>query len=273
MRYWEEFNVSFRNYCIDQISRRLSGLPQIYKICVYPFEIGGKFFRPFLLYNVAKFINPSVESDKLMIFPFAFSLELIHNYSLIHDDLPCMDNEDYRRGAPTIHKKFGEAEAVLAGDMLLTLAFEFLSINQNFESRKLIKIIKKVSQYSSYRYLITGQFLDIWFQKSKIENNLDNIKWINFYKTAGLILLAVEIPIILFEPIYKVKYDLVRYGYLLGLLFQITDDIIDNDGISLFIQKDKLLETSRLIYEKITKIHLDLDLMAIADFVYNRIRD
>lgn len=270
MKRLEEFSIYFKPLVLNELRRKLGGLGEIFDICNYMFLTGGKFFRPFLLSEVAAFLNKDIDFNK--IFPFCLAIELIHNYSLIHDDLPSMDNADYRRGYLTVHKKFGEAEAVLAGDMLLTLAFEVLSECKAFEGKKIIKIIKKVSQYSSYRYLITGQYLDIWFQKGKIEENIENIRLINFYKTAGLILLSVEIPIILFDPPYSTKFSLIKYGYFLGLLFQITDDIMDNDGLAKFMSIDELKDLASFIFMKIVRLGLDERLLSIAEYIYKRDR-
>ncbi|MFN3995401.1 MAG: polyprenyl synthetase family protein, partial [bacterium] len=181
-----------------------------------------------------------------------------------------MDNADFRRGYPTVHRKFGEAEAVLAGDMLLTLAFEFVSSNKNFDSQNILAVIKKISQYSSYRYLITGQYYDIWLQKGLLPKTLQNIKITNFYKTAGLVLLSVEIPIILLNSPYWVKYNLVKYGYFLGLLFQITDDMLDNDGLAEVLSLQELKNLAKVNYEKIVNLPLNKDLKEIAKFVYTR---
>lgn len=268
MKRLEDFSNYFQPLVLEELRRRLGGLGEIFDICSYTFSTGGKFFRPFLLSEVAAFLNKDVDFNK--IFPFCLAIELIHNYSLIHDDLPSMDNADYRRGHLTVHKKFGEAEAVLAGDMLLTIAFEVLSEGKDFEERKIIKIIKKVAQYSSYRYLITGQYLDIWLQKGKVEKNVDNIRLINFYKTAGLILLSVEIPIILFDPSYSIKFSLIKYGYFLGLLFQITDDILDNDGLAKVMSVDELKNLASSIFMKIGRLSLDERLLSIAEYIYRR---
>ncbi|MEM3393459.1 MAG: polyprenyl synthetase family protein [Candidatus Methanomethylicia archaeon] len=183
MKDWEKFNSFFKPYCIESLRKKLRGLPQIYQICVYPFTTGGKFFRSYLLYKTSQFLikKINVNKDLSYFLPFALALELIHNYSLIHDDLPSMDNADFRRGYPSVHKKFGEAEAILAGDMLLTLAFEFISEQKYFEPQKILAVIKKVAQYSSYKYLITGQYLDIWMQRNILDKSLENIKLINLY--------------------------------------------------------------------------------------------
>lgn len=268
MKELQEFNQFFKEYSITSLKKRLGGVKDIFEICSYVFEVGGKFFRPFLLYKVAEYIDYS-RRDKVL--PFCLALELIHNYSLIHDDLPCMDNADFRRGVPTVHKKFGEAEAVLAGDMLLTLAFDFVSDCKDFEPQRILRAIKKMSQYSSYRYLITGQFFDIWIQKNRMERNEQSIKITNMYKTSGLILLAVEIPIILFQPIYSIAYKLVRYGYLLGLLFQATDDFMDNDGLAMVLGKEELRDLIDKLYNRISKIELNESLKDIARFVYDRV--
>jgi len=268
----ENFNNFFKDYCLSNLKKKLHFSKKIYEICSYMFQINGKFFRPYLMLKTTEFLN----QDKEIILPFAFSVELIHNYSLIHDDLPSMDNEEQRRGFPTLHKKFGEAEAILAGDMLLTLAFEVITNNKNhreipFFENKLIQITKKISQYSSYRYLVTGQFLDIWLQKKLIDSNLENIKWINFYKTAGLILLSIEIPIILFDPPYKIKYTLIKYGYYLSTLFQLTDDILDKDGLCNFLDEKYLRNHVEELTNKIKKLEISEELKDIAEFLHKRI--
>lgn len=272
MKDWEIFNSNFKNFCIENLKLKLGGITKIYEICVYPFTTGGKFFRPYLLYKVSEFLLGKTSSnvDLKNFLPFALAIELIHNYSLIHDDLPSMDNSDLRRGYPTVHKKFGEAEAILAGDMLLTLAFEFISSNRNFDPQKILAVIRKVSQYSSYRYLVTGQYYDIWLQKGLLPKNLQNVRITNFYKTAGLILLAVEIPIILLNPFYSVKYDLIKYGYFLGLLFQITDDMLDNDGLAQILDLEELKKLAQKFYEKTVNLNINQDLKDIAKFVYTR---
>ncbi|MFN3477870.1 MAG: polyprenyl synthetase family protein, partial [bacterium] len=129
---------------------------------------------------------------------------------------------------------------------------------------------KKMSQYSSYRYLITGQYYDIWLQKGLLPKTLQNIKITNFYKTSGLILLSLEIPIILLNPPYGIKYDLIKYGYFLGLLFQITDDILDNDGLAEVLSVQELKNLAKVNYEKIVNLPLNQDLKEIAKFVYTR---
>jgi geranylgeranyl diphosphate synthase type II len=225
---WNRFNSLFKDYIQVELKRLLKSKKVLYydeliEGVLYPLINSGKFFRPYLLYQVANFIisnsglKLSTHLDDFL--PFALSVELIHNYSLVHDDLPAMDNSDYRRGIPTVHKRYGEAEAILIGDLLLTLAFQVLTDPKNiksFNSDKLIKVINELTYYVGQDFLIIGQYLDIKYQKKLIPANLENIKLINYYKTAGLILLSIKIPLILLNPEYSIKYSLIKYGFNLG---------------------------------------------------------
>lgn len=182
---------------------------------------GGKRIRPVLCYATCDALGVSLdEADNL-----AIALELIHSYSLVHDDLPAMDNDDYRRGKFSTHKKFGEANAILCGDALLNLAIE-IALNKSNISITYINAIRVLFDYSGYKGMILGQILDLDYEgKSLTENDLYNVI-IN--KTAKLI----SAPILMASKLSGNKYEnqLKEYGYNIGVLFQITDDIMDVEG-------------------------------------------
>jgi geranylgeranyl diphosphate synthase type II len=284
---WNRFNSSFRDYIQVELKRLLKSKKVLYydeliEGVLYPLINSGKFFRPYLLYQVANFIisNSGLKLGNHLddFLPFALSVELIHNYSLVHDDLPAMDNSDYRRGIPTVHKKYGEAEAILIGDLLLTLAFQVLTDPKNiksFKSDKLIKIINELTYYVGQDFLIIGQYLDIKYQKKLIPANLENIKLINYYKTAGLILLSIKIPLILLNPEYSIKYSLIKYGFNLGYLFQYTDDYLDKDGIYNILSEKELKKIIDIHYFKalnsIKGFNNFRELKEILDFIYYRV--
>jgi geranylgeranyl diphosphate synthase type II len=284
---WNRFNSLFKDYIQVELKRLLKSKKVLYydeliEGVLYPLINSGKFFRPYLLYQVANFIisNSGLKLSTYLddFFPFALSVELIHNYSLVHDDLPAMDNSDYRRGIPTVHKRYGEAEAILIGDLLLTLAFQVLTDPKNIKSfnpDKLIKVINELTYYVGQDFLIIGQYLDIKYQKKLIPANLENIKLINYYKTAGLILLSIKIPLILLNPEYSIKYSLIKYGFNLGYLFQYTDDYLDKDGIYNILSEKELKKIIDIHYFKalkaIKKFNNFNELKEILDFIYYRV--
>ena len=284
---WNRFNSLFKDYIQVELKRLLKSKKVLYydeliEGVLYPLINSGKFFRPYLLYQVANFIisNSGLKLGNHLddFLPFALSVELIHNYSLVHDDLPAMDNSDYRRGIPTVHKRYGEAEAILIGDLLLTLAFQVLTDPKNIKSfnpDKLIKVINELTYYVGQDFLIIGQYLDIKYQKKLIPANLENIKLINYYKTAGLILLSIKIPLILLNPEYSIKYSLIKYGFNLGYLFQYTDDYLDKDGIYNILSEKELKKIIDIHYFKalkaIKKFNNFNELKEILDFIYYRV--
>ena len=182
---------------------------------------GGKRIRPVLCYATCDTLGVSLEeADNL-----AIALELIHSYSLVHDDLPAMDNDDFRRGKFSTHKKFGEANAILCGDALLNLAIE-IALEKKDISSSYIEAIRVLFDYSGYKGMILGQMLDLDYEgKSLTEKDLYNVI-IN--KTAKLI----SAPIIMASKLSGNKFEnkLEEYAYNIGVLFQITDDIMDVEG-------------------------------------------
>lgn len=186
---------------------------------------GGKRLRPILLLMTLEILNQDMREG----LSIGAAIELIHSYSLVHDDLPALDNDDYRRGKLTTHKKFGEAEAILIGDALLTHAFNILSEKtEKISPEKLIKIIALTSKYAGINGMIGGQMIDIQSEGKKID--LDTLKYIHSHKTGKMIKLPIEIGCIIGNPDAKKREALIEYGELIGLAFQIKDDILDIEG-------------------------------------------
>ena len=187
---------------------------------------GGKRLRPFLLFVTLELLNQNIEKG----IKSAIALEMIHSYSLVHDDLPALDNDDYRRGKLTTHKVFGEAEGILIGDSLLTYAFYVLS-QKNLEllsSKQIVNIISKTSEYAGINGMIGGQMIDIESENRKID--LETLKYIHSHKTGKLIKLPIEIACIIANVEKDKKEVLEEYADLIGLAFQVKDDILDVEG-------------------------------------------
>ena len=187
---------------------------------------GGKRLRPFLLFATLELLNEDINKG---VKP-AIALEMIHSYSLVHDDLPALDNDDYRRGKLTTHKVFGEAEGILIGDSLLTYAFYVLS-QKNLEllsSEQIINIISKTSEYAGINGMIGGQMIDIESENKKID--LETLKYIHSHKTGKLIKLPIEIACIIANLEKDKREILEEYADLIGLAFQVKDDILDVEG-------------------------------------------
>ena len=187
---------------------------------------GGKRLRPFLLFATLELLNENIKRGVKS----AIALEMIHSYSLVHDDLPALDNDDYRRGKLTTHKVFGEAEGILIGDSLLTYAFYVLS-QKNLEllsSEQIVDIISKTSEYAGINGMIGGQMIDIQSENKKID--LETLKYIHSHKTGKLIKLPIEIAGIIANVEKDKREVLEEYADLIGLAFQVKDDILDIEG-------------------------------------------
>ena len=187
---------------------------------------GGKRLRPFLLFATLELLNEDINKGVKS----AIALEMIHSYSLVHDDLPALDNDDYRRGKLTTHKVFGEAEGILIGDSLLTYTFYVLS-QKNLEllsSEQIVDIISKTSEYAGINGMIGGQMIDIQSENKKID--LETLKYIHSHKTGKLIKLPIEIACIIANVEKDKREVLEEYADLIGLAFQVKDDILDVEG-------------------------------------------
>lgn len=181
---------------------------------------GGKRFRPALLLGVVRAYNPlMVESA----YYAALAIELLHTYSLIHDDLPSMDNADLRRGVVTLHKSYDETTAILVGDALNTYAFEVLS-NAAFSAPVVVKLVRELSHNGGLNGMVLGQAIDCHFENQRLE--LDQVKMLHIHKTGMLIAASLKMGAIIVgrDDIADLLYN---FGIDLGLLFQIQDDILD----------------------------------------------
>ena len=206
--------------------KELSYPETIAKGMEYAILNGGKRLRPFLLFATLELLNEDIKKG----IKSAIALEMIHSYSLVHDDLPALDNDDYRRGKLTTHKVFGEAEGILIGDSLLTYAFYVLS-QKNLEllsSEQIVNIISKTSEYAGINGMIGGQMIDIRSENKKID--LETLKYIHIHKTGKLIKLPIEIACIIANVEKDKKEVLEEYADLIGLAFQVKDDILDVEG-------------------------------------------
>lgn len=197
----------------------------IHQAMAYSVFAGGKRFRPMLALAACE----TVCGDWKPALDAACAMECIHTYSLIHDDLPGMDDDDYRRGKLTNHKVFGEGMAILAGDALLTYAFEILSgMADDTNSRQIMTIIGEVSRASGTAGMIGGQVVDIISEQTKPTTEL--LHYIHHHKTGALIVASVRMGAMLGGADETQLAALTEYACQLGLAFQITDDILDVAG-------------------------------------------
>jgi len=192
----------------------------------YSLFAGGKRLRPILCIGGAE----AVGKEASTVLNFACGLELIHTYSLIHDDLPAMDNDDLRRGKPTNHKVFGEAVALLAGDGLLTEAFRLMAATNGVDSGSLLRVIRLVGSAAGYQGMVAGQVVDIQSEGKPVDPLL--VDYIHSHKTGALIHASATSGAILGQGTEAQVKAISSYGDKIGLAFQIADDILDVEGDS-----------------------------------------
>ena len=188
---------------------------------------GGKRFRPMLLLSVVNSKNSLLAKSAL---PVALGLEMLHTYSLVHDDLPSMDNADLRRGFETLHKKYDEVTAILVGDALNTEAFNQIA-NAPLSSDVKIDCIKVLSSDGGIDGMIIGQAIDCFFENQKLE--LSQLEFLHIHKTGKLIASSLKMGAIIANYDLKIQEKLYNFGIDIGLLFQIQDDILDETQTSL----------------------------------------
>ena len=189
---------------------------------------GGKRIRPILMYMICDLFEKNNCKSYGKIKEIANALEFIHCYSLVHDDLPAMDNDDYRRGKLTVHKKYNEAIGVLVGDVLLTEAFGIIANSKSLGDKNKVEIISKLSEYAGFFGMVGGQFVDMESENKKVE--IDTLKYIHAHKTGKLLTAEIELPMIALDIEGKKREKMVEYSKLLGIAFQIKDDILDIEG-------------------------------------------
>lgn len=228
---------------------------------------GGKRIRPLLLLAAAEACAGNAQEA----LPAACAVEMIHTYSLIHDDLPCMDNDDWRRGRPSCHVQYGEANALLAGDALLTLAFETLS--RMADKNAAAAVILEISRAIGTQGMIGGQVIDILCEKQ--EADLPTLDYVNIHKTGKLIRASCVAGAIACRAPETAQKALALYGEHLGLAFQVIDDIMDGNGYLKFMSAEQARQKASENTEK--ALHaLDFfgskgePLRQIAGFLLNR---
>ena len=223
-----------------------SGEAKVMEAMRYSALAGGKRLRPFLTVESAKLFGVNPDTAIMT----AAAIEFVHTYSLIHDDLPAIDNDDFRRGKPSCHKQFGEAAAILAGDALLTYAFEVLShpgVHPDPSVR--CELIRSLARAAGVRGMVGGQMMDIDAEHQSME--ADEIIRLQRLKTGELFAVSCEVGAILGKAPDAMRARLSRYAHDIGLAFQITDDLLDVEGTRTTtgkgVKKDKMAGKATLI--------------------------
>lgn len=220
--YYESRQKLVEQFLRQRISKK--GISKVDDAMEYSLMAGGKRIRPILLMATAEALG----AKGYNFLPVACGLEMIHTYSLIHDDLPCMDNDDYRRGRLTNHKVYGEAMAVLAGDGLLTLAFEVMLEQKNVSPSSLIETVREIAMCAGNFGMVGGQGLDLEYEGKQITP--EQLRTLHAGKTGALFIGAIRGGAHLAGASDNQLRALTRFADLLGLAFQITDDILDVEG-------------------------------------------
>jgi geranylgeranyl diphosphate synthase type II len=225
-----DFNLFYENYVnefesyVKKYADSLQTRPNILGESMrYSLLNGGKRVRPVLMLACADVLQLPKED----VLPFALALEIIHTYSLIHDDLPAMDNDDFRRGKPSCHKQFGEANAILAGDGLLNEAYA-VCFRECVKGERQILASDYLNACAGIRGMIAGQSADLYHSDKQTEVSEEELLYIYEHKTGKLLLAPIIIPCILNSNKSFVAWE--EFGKLLGTLFQMTDDILDVVG-------------------------------------------
>lgn len=221
--HYERYLTVFENYLTKYTQKWQTKPPVLGESMRYSLLNGGKRVRPVLALACAEVL----ELSETEILPYALALEMIHTYSLIHDDLPAMDNDDFRRGKPSNHKKFGEANAILAGDALLNEAYA-ICFNESMKGEKYAQAAKLLNECAGVYGMIAGQSADLWYSQRNAEISEADLSYIYEHKTGKLLLAPTVIASILSDN--KAYLPLENFGRMLGRLFQMTDDILDVVG-------------------------------------------
>ncbi|WP_156290837.1 polyprenyl synthetase family protein [Oceanobacillus salinisoli] len=223
----KEYISDYRNMIEMELQEHLQKLSipeQLKDSMLYSVEAGGKKLRPILL--LASY--QAYKKDYKKAVSSSVALEMIHTYSLIHDDLPALDDDDYRRGKPTNHKAFNEATAILAGDALLTYSFEVIAKDPLLDAEQKVEIMKMLSFCSGPSGMVAGQFLDMGAENREV--TIEELEKIHMLKTGKLLEFAVFTGAYLAGASEKQLEHLKQFSFYLGLIFQVQDDILDVMG-------------------------------------------
>lgn len=221
-----KLQILFEEYLLNHLPRSQSFHPHFEKALQEMLSAGGKRFRPLLLLSVVQSYESLLLKNAL---PVALGVELLHTYSLIHDDLPAMDDASLRRGYPTLHTTYDEVTAILIGDALNTHSFNLIA-NAPLSSDVKIELITLLSQDGGINGMIIGQAIDCHFENQRL--NLEQLEFLHNHKTAKLIAASLKMGAVICQLDEAIQKDLYSFGLDIGLLFQIQDDIIDETQTS-----------------------------------------
>jgi geranylgeranyl diphosphate synthase, type II len=216
-----KLHTLFEDYLNNHLPQSQSFHPIFEQALQEMLRAGGKRFRPMLLLSVVQAYQSLLIKNSL---PVALGLELLHTYSLIHDDLPAMDNASLRRGYPTLHTTYDEVTAILVGDALNTHSFNLIA-NASLSSDVKIELIQLLSSDGGISGMIIGQAIDCYFENQKLE--LEQLEFLHIHKTAKLIASSLKMGAVICQLNESAQNELYAFGIDIGLLFQIQDDIID----------------------------------------------
>ncbi|MDD3343589.1 MAG: polyprenyl synthetase family protein [Sulfurospirillaceae bacterium] len=221
MRSNQELLNLFENFLSNHLPCATSFHPHFEKALSEMLDVGGKRFRPLLLLSVVESIHPLLVENALHV---ALGVEMMHTYSLIHDDLPCMDNAPLRRGHPTLHVSYDETTAVLVGDALNTHAFYCIA-NAPISAEIKIKLVSLLANDAGIDGMVLGQAIDCFFEDKLL--TVEELSFLHVHKTAKLIAASLAMGALICESEKQSYEALYQFGLKLGLLFQVQDDIID----------------------------------------------
>jgi geranylgeranyl diphosphate synthase, type II len=285
----KEYKLVLEKQMVNYV-KKLQAPSVIKEAMIYSLEAGGKRIRPMLVLAVLSSFGKDVERG----IPVAAAIEMIHTYSLIHDDLPCMDDDDLRRGKPTNHKVFGEAVAVLAGDALLTYSFQLIAgINHPDVTPEMkLALIAEISQSAGAEGMVGGQIADMEGENKQL--TIDELEYMHEHKTGKLLQASILSGAILAEANAEQREHLRQFAFHLGLAFQIRDDILDIEGseevigkpvgsdmtnhkstypalLTLEGAKDKLREQIQLAHAALAATNLPTTILSeLTDLIANR---
>lgn len=224
-----DFKNSFELKSSKELLKIKNHEKNIYQSIQYSFSTGGKRLRPFLIFYFGSLFN----INKKSLFDLGMTVELTHTYSLIHDDLPAMDDDDMRRGQKSSHKQYDVATAILAGDALQALAFEILAQpNTSNQPADIVKLVLFLAQTVGYTGMVGGQYLDL---KAEKHESIEKVIHMQKLKTGKLIEFSCVAPALIANPVYKKKRAIMNYAHDVGFAYQIKDDLLDVVG-----NKDKM---------------------------------
>lgn len=239
-------SLAINRFISDLLPEAHGGEDRLIEAIRYSVLQGGKRLRPFLVVETARLFGVSLESS----LQSACAIEFVHCYSLIHDDLPAMDDDDLRRGKPSCHKQFDEATAILAGDGLLTYAFEVLADKDTHHNPEVrCELVTALAKAAGCNGMAGGQMMDLIAENQDFDQ--DEIIRLQRLKTGALFSVSCEMGAILGRTSQNIRHNLIRYANALGLAFQMTDDILDAEGnrseTGKTVQKDEIAGKATLV--------------------------